>query len=203
MARLLMPFFLFLAVLGGTFVGVKRWLKQQRPKCEICGVLTDVFSFKEAKPYLNPAQQVEVDLESVLYSVAICPQCTRRKVFRFAAPNRLAIRCPRCHYKTLAIAQQTTTTKPTASRPGEAIIHRTCHHCGHTATRTEVLSPNDERKSTGESAFLDSDWGLGSLRAGYRHPSEVEPSPPDFCDGESEIPVDGDDTCNSDGDANS
>lgn len=177
--RLLMPLLLPLVIGGIAFWQVKRWLDKQRPKCDICGVLTTLHNRKEAKPYLNPAQQIEADLDSVFYSVAICPQCTRRKVFRFVAPNRLVTQCPRCHYKTMAITQQKTTTKPTPSRPGEAIIHRTCRYCGYTATATEVLSANKKSRSQGLYAFLDDDWGLDSLREGYRDPRDVNPSPPD------------------------
>lgn len=192
-----LPIILFVLLGGIGFWFLKRWSDKHRPKCDICGVLSTVYNAKKAKPYLNSAQQLEVDLDSVFYSVAVCPQCTRRKVFRFAAPNRLVTQCPRCHYKTMAITQQTTTLKPTATRPGEAIIHRTCRHCGHTATRTEVLSPNDGRKSSGVDAFLEDDWGLNRLRDGYRNPSEVEPTPPDDCHGGEDNSFDGDTSCDS------
>ncbi|MFH7244842.1 MAG: hypothetical protein ACHWZW_18565 [Spirulina sp.] len=173
------------------------WNKKHRPKCDICGVPATIYNAKKAKPYLNRAQQLEVDLDSVFYSVAVCPQCTRRKVFRFAAPNRLVAQCPRCYYKTMEITQQTTTLKPTATRPGEAIIHRTCRNCGYTATRTEVLSPNDGRKSSGVDAFVEDDWGLNRLRDGYRDPRDVEPSPPDSCDSGDDHSFDGDTSCDS------
>lgn len=184
--RLLMPLFSFLLIGGIGFWWVKRWLNRQRPKCDVCGLFMTLHHRKQAKPYLQAAQQVEVDLDSVFYSVAACPQCTRRKVFRFAAPNRLVTQCPRCHYKTMAITQQTTTLRPTAKREGEAMIHRTCRHCGYTATHTEVLSPNNEGKSEGLDAFLEDDWGLDRLRESYRHPSEVESSLLDSCDREGE-----------------
>jgi Zn ribbon nucleic-acid-binding protein len=180
---ILVPLFLSLLwplIVGGLlFWGYKYWMNKYRPKCDICGVAATVYNAKKAKPYLNQAQQIEVDLDSVFYSVAICPQCTRRKVLRFAAPNRLVTQCPRCYYKTMAITQQTTTQKPTSERDGEAIIHRTCRHCGYSATSPEVLSANTKGKSEGLDAFLDDDLGLGRLRQGYRDPREVEPRPPD------------------------
>lgn len=147
---------LFPPVIAGLgFWWVKHWLGQQRPKCETCGVLTTLLTQAQAKPYLDAGQQVEVDLSSVFHSVAICPQCARRKAFRFAIRNRLVLPCPRCEYRTLAITQQTTTTRPTRDRPGEAIVQRTCRYCGHTATSTEVLSPNPKGHSEGVAAFGD------------------------------------------------
>ncbi|QQE64535.1 hypothetical protein GFS31_12160 [Leptolyngbya sp. BL0902] len=193
----LLPIILF-GLLGGIiFWLLQHWSYKHRPTCDICGVLTTLYNRKAAKPYLNPAQQIEADLDSVFYSVAICPQCTRRKVFRFAAPSRLVTQCPRCHYKTMAITHQKTLTKPTPSRPGEAIIHRTCRYCGYTATGTEVLSANKKSRSQGLYAFSDDDWGLGSLRDGYRDPRDVEPSPSDSCEGGDDSAFDGDTSCDA------
>lgn len=174
-----LPMIFLVLVVGISVWLFNLWNKKHRPKCDICGVFSTIYNAKKAKPYLNSAQQIEVDLDSVFYSVAVCPQCTRRKVFRFASPNRLVTQCPRCYYKTMEITQQTTTRRPTSKREGEAIIHRTCRHCGYTATKTEVLTPNDDGKTTDLDAFLEQDWKLGSLREGYRDPREVEPGPPD------------------------
>jgi hypothetical protein len=146
-------------VVIGFFV-IRHFIRKHRPKCETCQVPLKQLHQEDAKPYLDAGQMAEVEVNSVLHSVLICPQCNQRQSIRTVAPSRLAIECPSCHYKTLAVVDQQTLVKPTYHSTGEATIHRVCRHCGYTTTKIEVLGKRDRHMSEQQSSFWDDDWSF-------------------------------------------
>ncbi len=152
----------------GFFV-IRHLIRKYRTRCEICQVPMKQLMQEAAKPYLDSGQIAEVEVDSVCHIVLICPQCKQHKVARFVAPKKLAIDCPSCHYKTLAVVDRQTLVKPTHHSTGEATVHRVCRHCGYTTTKVEVLGKRQRNMSEQDSSFWDDTWSLNSYMASWRN----------------------------------
>lgn len=138
----------------GFFV-IRHLIRKYRTRCEICQVPMKQLTQEAAKPYLDAGQIAEVEVDSVCHMVLICPQCNQHRFARFVAPKKLAIDCPSCHYKTLAVVDRQTLVKPTRHSTGEATVHRVCRHCGYTTTKIEVLGKRQRNMTEQESSFWD------------------------------------------------
>jgi|GEM_PF-1467853 len=163
-----LPLVTFVVPIVIGFFVIRHLIRKYRTRCEICQVPMQQLMQEAAKPYLDAGQMAEVEVDSVCHVVLICPQCNQRKFARFVAPKKLAIECPSCHYKTLAVVDRQTLVKPTYRSTGEATVHRVCRHCGYTTTKIEVLGKRQRNMTEQESSFVDESWTFNNYLSEFK-----------------------------------
>jgi hypothetical protein len=154
-------------VVAGFFV-IRHLIRKHRPMCETCQVPMKTLIQEKAKPYLDAGQIAEVEVNSICHTVLICPQCNHRKVGHFVAANKLAVECPSCHYKTLAVTDRQNLVKPTYRSTGEAMVQRICRHCGYATAKIEILGKRQRNMSEQESSFVDESWTFKNYFSGFK-----------------------------------
>lgn len=168
-------------VVIGFFI-VRNLIRKYRVRCETCQVPMKALTGEAAKPYLDAGQIAEMEVDAMYHTVMICPQCNQRKVGHFVAANKLAIECPSCHYKTLAVTDRQILTKPTRRSTGEAMVQRVCRHCGYATTKMEILGKRQRDMTEQQSSFWNESWTLEDYMAGWRND---KPNPTDRTDNHS------------------
>jgi DNA-directed RNA polymerase subunit RPC12/RpoP len=116
-----------------------------------------------------------MEVDSMYHTVMLCPQCNQRKVGHFVAANKLAIKCPSCHYKTLAVTDRQTLVKPTRRSTGEAMVQRVCRHCGYATAKMEILGKRQSNMSERESSFVDENWTFQTYFSGFEDEGSSKP----------------------------
>ena len=157
---------LVVPIVAGFFV-IRHLIRKYRVRCETCQVPMKALTGEAAKPYLDAGQIAEVEVDSKYHTVMICPQCNQRQVGHFVAAKKLAIECPSCHYKTLAVTDRQTLVKPTHRSTGEAMVQRVCRHCGYATAKMEVLGKRQHNMTEPESSFADENWTLKTYFSGF------------------------------------
>jgi len=161
-------------VVVGFFV-IRHLIRKYRVRCETCQVPMKALTGEAAKPYLDAGQIAEMEVDSMYHTVMLCPQCNQRKVGHFVAANKLAIECPSCHYKTLAVTDRHILSKPTRRSTGEAMVQRVCRHCGYATAKMEILGKRQSNMTEQESSLVDENWTFQIYFSGFENEDGDKP----------------------------
>lgn len=133
------------ALLGiaGTAYAFWRELRSPRRRCARCGAGMRRLKSPADQAQLNPAQRMELQLQSASYVVWQCRRCASHEHERTLRHSSLLDTCPACHYRTLQTTSQSLPARKTKGRKRQAErrTERACLSCGFKDHRTETLAP--------------------------------------------------------------
>ncbi len=149
-----------LALVTGTGLWLKQYLRFRSRKCPRCGSAMRRLEESEEDPYLKDGQRCEESLRSLDYDVWLCPSCGHHQVKRYNQGSRFR-RCPGCGFKTMEVWSKTT-RQPTYDDEGEKEIHESCQYC-HRAETRYASSPRLTRSTSSDSSnYFSSDSDYSS-----------------------------------------
>lgn len=90
--------------------------------------------------YLNPAQDLEEQLNSVDYDVWLCPQCHETDIIPFINDRSAYTECPRCHARALALVADRHIPPSAAHPAGRGVRVYRCRNCGNIDNRYYTIS---------------------------------------------------------------
>lgn len=131
-----------LAGIAGTAYAFWRELRSPRRRCARCGAGMRRMKSPADQAELNPAQRMELQLQSASYVVWECRRCASHEPERSLRPSSPLDTCPACHYRTLQITSQSLPARKTKGRKRQAErrTERECLSCGFKDHRTETLA---------------------------------------------------------------
>lgn len=132
-------------------------------RCHVCGGKTSRLKASDAKQYLTPAQQFEVQLGSSEYDVCLCKKCGNTEVSEFIARKTPYSKCPRCGTRAYHFIGKTTLQQPTTHSEGRGVSKYRCEYCGHEDNKEFRIPKKDMAAAMAAGAILGS---MGSGRSG-------------------------------------
>lgn len=136
-------------------------------RCHVCGGKTSRLKASDAKQYLTPAQQFEVQLGSAEYDVCHCKQCDGTKVSEFIARKTPYSKCPRCGTRAYHFIGKTTLQQPTTHSEGIGVSKYRCEYCGHEDNKGFRIPKKDMTAAIAAGAILGSMGGGRSGGSGF------------------------------------
>ena len=154
-----------LGVLGVLlFVGVRRFLRHRRRRCDECGSPMVRLGEVEDDAHLSSAQRKEEQIGSVDYDVWACQSCDRLIERRYSAWFSGYRTCSSCAARTESSVSRTIQAA-TQHSTGLAEVTVSCAHCGRTSRHTRVIpkkpKPSDRRGGGSSSSSRRSSFGGG------------------------------------------
>lgn len=134
--KMVMPTLVVTALGFGTPYWVYARLKSMMNKvrntprnCPNCNTVMHKLDEESDNAYLNTAQDMEEQLNSVDYDVWLCPKCGETDIIPFVNEESQYEKCPKCGAKTCSPVSDRIVVRPTSTRPGKGIITYYCQHC--------------------------------------------------------------------------
>lgn len=148
----------------GTAYAFWRELRSPRRRCGRCGARMRQLKPPADQAQLNPAQRMELQLQSASYVVWECRRCASHEHERTIRYHSQLDSCPACHYRTLQSTSQTFPARKIKGRKRQAEqrIERECRNCGFKDHRTEMLA-----QSASAASYLAADQSYSASSSSY------------------------------------
>ncbi|MGM9840838.1 MAG: TPM domain-containing protein [Candidatus Limisoma sp.] len=121
-----------------------RRYRNHKRKCPNCGKKMHKLNEQEDNNYLNAAQNVEEQLNSVDYDVWLCPQCGEADILPYVNNKSLYKECPQCHARALQLVSNRVIKQATTRATGQGIKTYACKGCGHRYEQPYTIPRRDD-----------------------------------------------------------
>ena len=126
--------------------------------CPECGQPMQKLSSTAGKEHLEPGQQAEEKMNSVVYDVWACAD-GHHLPLGYPNPDSRATECPACHYRTLAPPRLRVVQAATYTAGGWGWRVATCGFCQHEEQTKETISRRVRREDAAAASSSSSSWG--------------------------------------------
>ena len=121
-----------------------RRYRNHKRKCPNCGKKMSKLNEQEDNNYLNAAQNVEEQLNSVDYDVWLCPQCGEVDILPYVNNKSLYKECPQCHARALQLVSNRVIKQATTRSTGQGVKTYACKGCGYRYEQPYTIPRRDD-----------------------------------------------------------
>ncbi|MGM9834026.1 MAG: TPM domain-containing protein [Candidatus Limisoma sp.] len=121
-----------------------RRYRNHKRRCPNCGKKMRKLNEQEDNKYLNAAQNVEEQLNSVDYDVWLCPQCGEVDILPYVNNKSLYKECPQCHARALQLVSNRVIKQATTRATGKGVKTYACKGCGHRYEQPYTIPRRDD-----------------------------------------------------------
>lgn len=129
---------------GGVLVALglyqlRRRRRSRRPKkrCPECQATMKIVDETASHQYLDEGQRLEQELDSMRYTVWLCPKC-HHHTLESHPKSYLIERCPKCNYRTVKVVSRTE-VQPTYIKKGRQRVRKRCQLCPYTSNKRRSI----------------------------------------------------------------
>ncbi len=135
-------------------------------RCPNCGEEMHKLDEETDNKYLNTAQDMEEQLNSVDYDVWLCPKCGETDVIPFVNDESQYEQCPKCGARACQPVSDRIVVRPTATRPGKGVVTYQCQHCKSVYNKEYEVPPTGGGNSAAAAAAAGAILGSALGRRG-------------------------------------
>lgn len=121
-----------------------RRYRNHKRKCPNCGKKMFKLNEQEDNNYLNAAQNVEEQLNSVDYDVWLCKQCGEVDILPYVNNKTVYKECPQCHARALRLVSNRVIKQATTRAAGCGVKSYACKGCGHRYEQQYTIPRRDD-----------------------------------------------------------